>query len=147
VNDEERVSEENNAKHTATELNSAMTAVKEAIADKARTKASGNYVNLDQEKRQAYYSKVPNAEHIISGTPNATFTVNDVNSAASQVNADKTPLNGDNNLRVEKEHAKNTIDGLAQLNNAQEAKLKEQVQSATTLDGVQTVKNSSQTLN
>ncbi|WRN65962.1 hypothetical protein UM834_06790 [Staphylococcus aureus] len=30
------------------------------------------------------------------------------------------------------------------MNNAQKAKLKEQVQSATTLDGVQTVKNSSQ---
>ncbi|MFZ8360520.1 hypothetical protein ACO1LX_18900, partial [Staphylococcus aureus] len=108
-----------------------------------RTKASGNYVNADQEKRQAYDSKVTNAENIINGTPNATLTVNDVNSAASQVNAAKTALNGDNNLRVAKEHANNTIDGLAQLNNAQKAKLKEQVQSATTLDGVQTVKNSS----
>ncbi|CAA4024706.1 cell wall associated fibronectin-binding protein [Staphylococcus aureus] len=124
-----------------------MTALKAAIADKERTKASGNYVNADQEKRQAYDSKVTNAENIISGTPNATLTVNDVNSAASQVNAAKTALNGDNNLRVAKEHANNTIDGLAQLNNAQKAKLKEQVQSATTLDGVQTVKNSSQTLN
>lgn len=124
-----------------------MTVLKAAIADKERTKASGNYVNADQEKRQAYDSKVTNAENIINGTPNATLTVNDVNSATSQVNAAKTALNGDNNLRVAKEHANNTIDGLAQLNNAQKAKLKEQVQSATTLDGVQTVKNSSQTLN
>lgn len=46
--------------------------------------------------------KVTNAENIISGTPNATLTVNDVNSAASQVNAAKTALNGDNNLRVAK---------------------------------------------
>ncbi|EHM82838.1 putative extracellular matrix-binding protein ebh [Staphylococcus aureus subsp. aureus 21232] len=147
VNNAQRVSDANNVQHTATELNSAMTALKAAIADKERTKASGNYVNADQEKRQAYDSKVTNAENIISGTPNATLTVNDVNSAASQVNAAKTALNGDNNLRVAKEHANNTIDGLAQLNNAQKAKLKEQVQSATTLDGVQTVKNSSQTLN
>lgn len=147
VNNAQRVSDANNVQHTATELNGAMTALKEAIADKERTKASGNYVNADQEKRQAYDSKVSNAENIISGTPNATLTVNDVNSAASQVNAAKTALNGDNNLRVAKEHANNTIDGLAQLNNAQKAKLKEQVQSATTLDGVQTVKNSSQTLN
>ncbi|MFI3204756.1 hyperosmolarity resistance protein Ebh, partial [Staphylococcus aureus] len=147
VNNAQRVSDTNNVQHTATELNSAMTALKAAIADKERTKASGNYVNADQEKRQAYDSKVTNAENIISGTPNATLTVNDVNSAASQVNAAKTALNGDNNLRVAKEHANNTIDGLAQLNNAQKAKLKEQVQSATTLDGVQTVKNSSQTLN
>ncbi|MBR8892655.1 hyperosmolarity resistance protein Ebh, partial [Staphylococcus aureus] len=147
VNNAQRVSDANNVQHTATELNSAMTALKAAIADKERTKASGNYVNADQEKRQAYDSKVTNAENIINGTPNATLTVNDVNSAASQVNAAKTALNGDNNLRVAKEHANNTIDGLAQLNNAQKAKLKEQVQSATTLDGVQTVKNSSQTLN
>ncbi|CXF11160.1 cell wall associated fibronectin-binding protein [Staphylococcus aureus] len=147
VNNAQRVSDANNVQHTATELNSAMTALKAAIADKERTKASGNYVNADQEKRQAYDSKVTNAENIISGTPNATLTVNDVNSAASQVNAAKTALNGDNNLRVAKEHVNNTIDGLAQLNNAQKAKLKEQVQSATTLDGVQTVKNSSQTLN
>ncbi len=147
VNNAQRVSDANNVQHTATELNSAMTALKAAIADKERTKASGNYVNADQEKRQAYDSKVTNAENIISGTPNATLTVNDVNSATSQVNAAKTALNGDNNLRVAKEHANNTIDGLAQLNNAQKAKLKEQVQSATTLDGVQTVKNSSQTLN
>ncbi|HDC5988070.1 TPA: hyperosmolarity resistance protein Ebh, partial [Staphylococcus aureus] len=147
VNNAQRVSDANNVQHTATELNGAMTALKAAIADKERTKASGNYVNADQEKRQAYDSKVTNAENIINGTPNATLTVNDVNSAASQVNAAKTALNGDNNLRVAKEHANNTIDGLAQLNNAQKAKLKEQVQSATTLDGVQTVKNSSQTLN
>ncbi|HAY1189645.1 TPA: hypothetical protein JZZ67_002791, partial [Staphylococcus aureus] len=147
VNNAQRVSDANNVQRTATELNSAMTALKAAIADKERTKASGNYVNADQEKRQAYDSKVTNAENIISGTPNATLTVNDVNSAASQVNAAKTALNGDNNLRVAKEQANNTIDGLAQLNNAQKAKLKEQVQSATTLDGVQTVKNSSQTLN
>ncbi len=147
VNNAQRVSDANNVQRTATELNGAMTALKVAIADKERTKASGNYVNADQEKRQAYDSKVTNAENIISGTPNATLTVNDVNSAASQVNAAKTALNGDNNLRVAKEHANNTIDGLVQLNNVQKAKLKEQVQSATTLDGVQTVKNSSQTLN
>lgn len=147
VNNAQRVSDANNVQHTATELNGAMTALKAAIADKERTKTSGNYVNADQEKRQAYDSKVTNAENIINGTPNATLTVNDVNSATSQVNAAKTALNGDNNLRVAKENANNTIDGLAQLNNAQKAKLKEQVQSATTLEGVQTVKNSSQTLN
>jgi hypothetical protein len=50
----------------STELNGAMTALKAAIADKERTKACGNYVNADQEKRQAYDSKVTNAENIIN---------------------------------------------------------------------------------
>lgn len=92
VNNAQRVSDANNVQHTATELNGAMTALKAAIADKERTKASGNYVNADQEKRQAYDSKVTNAENIINGTPNATLTVNDVNSAASQVNAAKNSI-------------------------------------------------------
>ena len=34
-----------------------MTALKRAIADKAETKASGNYVNADANKRQAYDEK------------------------------------------------------------------------------------------
>ncbi|MBE2130013.1 GA module-containing protein, partial [Staphylococcus schweitzeri] len=114
---------------------------------KERTKASGNYVNADQEKRQAYDSKVTNAEKITSGTPKATLTDNDVKSATTQVNAAKTTINGDNNLRVAKEHDNNTIDGLARLKQAQKAKIKEQVPSATTVEGVQAVKNSSLTLN
>ncbi len=135
---------QNNVQHTATQLNCAtMTALKAAIADKEETKASGNYVNADQEKRQAYDSKVTNAENIINGTPNATLTVNDVNSATSQVNAANSIINGDNNLRVAKENANNTIDWLAQLNNAQ---VNEASSSATTLEGVAQTVNS-QTLN
>ena len=52
-----RVSAANGVEHTATELNTAMTALKRAIADKAETKASGNYVNVDANKRQAYDEK------------------------------------------------------------------------------------------
>ncbi|MBO8533901.1 hypothetical protein INO05_14985, partial [Staphylococcus aureus] len=37
VNNAQRVSDANNVQHTATELNSAMTALKAAIADKERT--------------------------------------------------------------------------------------------------------------
>ena len=53
-----RVSAANGVEHTATELNTAMTALKRAIADKAETKASGNYVNADANKRQAYDEKL-----------------------------------------------------------------------------------------
>ena len=52
-----RVSVANGVEHTATELNTAMTALKRAIADKADTKDSGNYVNADANKRQAYDEK------------------------------------------------------------------------------------------
>lgn len=142
-----RVSAANGVEHTATELNNAMTALKRAIADKAETKASGNYVNADANKRQAYDEKVTAAENIISGTPTPTLTPSDVTNAATQVTNAKTQLNGNHNLEVAKQNANTAIDGLTSLNGPQKAKLKEQVGQATTLPNVQTVRDNAQTLN
>lgn len=147
VNNAQRVSDANNVQHTATELNSAMTALKRAIADKAETKASGNYVNADANKRQAYDEKVTAAENIVSGTPTPTLTPADVTNAATQVTNAKTQLNGNHNLEVAKQNANTAIDGLTSLNGPQKAKLKEQVGQATTLPNVQTVRDNAQTLN
>lgn len=119
-----RVSAANGVEHTATELNNAMTALKRAIADKAETKASGNYVNADANKRQAYDEKVTAAENIISGTPTPTLTPSDVTNAATQVTNAKTQLNGNHNLDVAKQNANTAIDGLTSLNGPQKAKLK-----------------------
>ncbi|HDV4306006.1 TPA: hyperosmolarity resistance protein Ebh, partial [Staphylococcus aureus] len=142
-----RVSAANGVEHTATELNTAMTALKRAIADKAETKASGNYVNVDANKRQAYDEKVTAAENIVSGTPTPTLTPSDVTNAATQVTNAKTQLNGNHNLEVAKQNANTAIDGLTSLNGPQKAKLKEQVGQATTLPNVQTVRDNAQTLN
>lgn len=142
-----RVSAANGVEHTATELNTAMTALKRAIADKADTKASGNYVNADANKRQAYDEKVTAAENIVSGTPTPTLTPSDVTNAATQVTNAKTQLNGNHNLEVAKQNANTAIDGLTSLNGPQKAKLKEQVGQATTLPNVQTVRDNAQTLN
>lgn len=147
VNNAQRVSDANNVQHTATELNGAMTALKAAIADKAETKASGNYVNADANKRQAYDEKVTAAENIISVTPTPTLTPSDVTNAATQVTNAKTQLNGNHNLEVAKQNANTAIDGLTSLNGPQKAKLKEQVGQATTLPNVQTVRDNAQTLN
>ncbi len=142
-----RVSVANGVEHTVTELNTAMTALKRAIADKADTKASGNYVNADANKRQAYDEKVTAAENIVSGTPTPTLTPSDVTNAATQVTNAKTQLNGNHNLEVAKQNANTAIDGLTSLNGPQKAKLKEQVGQATTLPNVQTVRDNAQTLN
>ncbi|WP_460910850.1 hypothetical protein, partial [Staphylococcus aureus] len=63
-----RVSAANGVEHTATEINTAMKALQRAIADKADAKTSGNYVNADANKRQAYDDKVTAAESIVNGT-------------------------------------------------------------------------------
>lgn len=142
-----RVSAANGVEHTATEINTAMTALKRAIADKADTKTSGNYVNADANKRQAYDEKVTAAESIVNGTPTPTLTPSDVTNAATQVTNAKTQLNGNHNLEVAKQNANTAIDGLTSLNGPQKAKLKEQVGQATTLPNVQTVRDNAQTLN
>ena len=118
------VSAANGVEHTATELNTAMTALKRAIADKAETKASGNYVNADANKRQAYDEKVTAAENIVSGTPTPTLTPSDVTNAATQVTNAKTQLNGNHNLEVAKQNANTAIDGLTSLNGPQKQNLK-----------------------
>ncbi|WP_415918579.1 DUF1542 domain-containing protein [Staphylococcus warneri] len=147
VTNGKRVAEVNAINQLATELNNAMTNLKQSIVDKEQTLNSINYINADEDKRQTYTTQVNNAESIINGTQNGVLIPSQITNAATQVTTAKDDLNGDNNLRVAKEHANNTIDGLAQLNDAQKTALKTQVASANTLPEVQTIKSDAQTLN
>ena len=114
---------------------------------KLTQKASGNYVNADANKRQAYDEKVTAAENIVSGTPTPTLTPSDVTNAATQVTNAKTQLNGNHNLEVAKQNANTAIDGLTSLNGPQKQNLKNKLGQATTLPNVQTVRDNAQTLN
>ncbi len=142
-----RVADVNGVKQLATTLNTSMGNLRQSIANKAETLTNGNYINADNDKRNAYDTQVANAESIINGTNNVVLVPTDIDNATTSVTNAYNALNGDNNLRVAKENANNTIDGLAQLNNVQKANLKEQVQNARTLPDVQTVKTNAQTLN
>ncbi|MFH7202714.1 DUF1542 domain-containing protein, partial [Staphylococcus aureus] len=146
VNNAQRVSDANNVQHTATELNGAMTALKAAIADKERTKASSNYVNADQEKRQAYDSKVTNAENIINATSQPTLDPSAVTQAANQVNTNKTALNGAQNLANKKQETTANINQLSHLNNAQKQDLNTQVTNAPNISTVNQVKTKAEQL-
>ncbi|WP_435056198.1 hyperosmolarity resistance protein Ebh [Staphylococcus pasteuri] len=142
-----RVADVNGVKQLATTLNTSMGNLRQSIANKAETLTNGNYINADNDIRNAYDTQVANAESIINGTNNVVLVPTDIDNATTSVTNAYNALNGDNNLRVAKENANNTIDGLAQLNNVQKANLKEQVQNAQTLHDVQTVKTNAQTLN
>ncbi|WP_424842390.1 hyperosmolarity resistance protein Ebh [Staphylococcus pasteuri] len=141
------VADVNGVKQLATTLNTSMGNLRQSIANKAETLTNGNYINADNDKRNAYDTQVANAESIINGTNNVVLVPTDIDNATTSVTNAYNALNGDNNLRVAKENANNTIDGLAQLNNVQKANLREQVQNAQTLPDVQTVKTNAQTLN
>ncbi len=114
--------------------------LKQAIADKDATKATVNFTDADQAKQQAYNTAVTNAENIISKANGGNATQTEVEQAIQQVNAAKQALNGNANVQHAKDEATALINN-DDLNQAQKDALKQQVQNATTVAGVNNVRN------
>ncbi len=121
--------------------------LKQAIADKDATKATVNFTDADQAKQQAYNTAVTNAENIISKATGGNATQTEVEQAIQQVNAAKQALNGNANVQHAKDEATALINNSNDLNQAQKDALKQQVQNATTVAGVNNVKQTAQELN
>ena len=121
--------------------------LKQAIADKDATKATVNFTDADQAKQQAYNTAVTNAENIISKANGGNATQAEVEQAIKQVNAAKQALNGNANVQHAKDEATALINSSNDLNQAQKDALKQQVQNATTVAGVNNVKQTAQELN
>ena len=121
--------------------------LKQAIADKDATKATVNFTDADQAKQQAYNTAVTNAENIISKANGGNATQTEVEQAIQQVNAAKQALNGNANVQHAKDEATALINSSNDLNQAQKNALKQQVQNATTVAGVNNVKQTAQELN
>ncbi|CUF56143.1 DUF1542 domain-containing protein [Staphylococcus aureus] len=141
------VDEANQIKQNAQNLNTAMGNLKQAIADKDATKATVNFTDADQAKQQAYNTAVTNAENIISKANGGNATQAEVEQAIKQVNAAKQALNGNANVQHAKDEATALINSSNDLNQAQKDALKQQVQNATTVAGVNNVKQTAQELN
>lgn len=130
VNLANTVNDVNQVKATTSALDQAMSALKQGIADKDQTIADGNYTNANPDKQQAYSDAIHHAEQIINGTPNAIVDPQTVTNALQQVDQTKGDLNGNDNLHDAQQQASTMIDGLPNLNPAQKAALKEQVNQA-----------------
>lgn len=147
INGAHTVDEANQIKQNAQNLNTAMGNLKQAIADKDATKATVNFTDADQAKQQAYNTAVTNAENIISKANGGNATQAEVEQAIKQVNAAKQALNGNANVQHAKDEATALINSSNDLNQAQKDALKQQVQNATTVAGVNNVKQTAQDLN
>ncbi|MBZ6503511.1 hyperosmolarity resistance protein Ebh [Staphylococcus aureus] len=147
INGAHTVDEANQIKQNAQNLNTAMGNLKQAIADKDATKATVNFTDADQAKQQAYNTAVTNAENIISKANGGNATQTEVEQAIQQVNAAKQALNGNANVQHAKDEATALINSSNDLNQAQKDALKQQVQNATTVAGVNNVKQTAQELN
>lgn len=147
INGAHTVDEANQIKQNAQNLNTAMGNLKQAIADKDATKALVNFTDADQAKQQAYNTAVTNAENIISKANGGNATQSEVEQAIQQVNTAKQALNGNANVQHAKDEATALINSSNDLNQAQKDALKQQVQNATTVAGVNNVKQTAQELN
>ncbi|HIA7083826.1 TPA: hyperosmolarity resistance protein Ebh, partial [Staphylococcus aureus] len=147
INGAHQIEAVNTIKQNATNLNSAMGNLRQAVADKEQVKRTEDYADADTAKQNAYNSAVSSAETIINQSTNPTMSVNDVNSATSAVTTNKNALNGDEKLAQSKTDAVRAIDALPHLNNAQKADVKSKINAASNIAGVNTIKQQGTDLN
>ncbi|HGZ8375498.1 TPA: hyperosmolarity resistance protein Ebh, partial [Staphylococcus aureus] len=147
INGAHQIDAVNTIKQNATNLNSAMGNLRQAVADKDQVKRTEDYADADTAKQNAYNSAVSSAETIINQTTNPTMSVDDVNRATSAVTSNKNALNGYEKLAQSKTDAARAIDALPHLNNAQKADVKSKINAASNIAGVNTVKQQGTDLN
>src|SRR5699024_9546990 len=107
----------------ATALDGNMGDLKESVADVDATKASVNYTNADEEAQKAYDAAVEAANAIVA-KEGANADSAAVQAALEKVKETKEALNGDSKLADTKQAAKDAIDKLNNLNEAQKAAAK-----------------------
>lgn len=146
VNAAQRVSGVTDLKNSATSLNNAMDQLKQAIADHDTIVAGGNYTNASPDKQGAYTDAYNAAKNIVNGSPNVITNAADVTAATQRVNNAETGLNGDTNLATAKQQAKDALRQMTHLSDAQKQSITGQIDSATQVTGVQSVKDNATNL-
>ncbi|MDV0110527.1 matrix-binding protein, partial [Staphylococcus aureus] len=134
------------AQNTANELNTAMGQLQNGINDQNTVKQQVNFTDADQGKKDAYTNAVTNAQGILDKANGQNMTKAQVEAALNQVTTAKNALNGDANVRQAKSDAKANLGTLTHLNNAQKQDLTSQIEGATTVNGVNSVKTKAQDL-
>ena len=146
MNAAQRVSGVTDLKNSATSLNNAMDQLKQAIADRDTIVAGGNYTNASPDKQGAYTDAYNAAKNIVNGSPNVITNAADVTAVTQRVNNAETGLNGDTNLATAKQQAKDTLRQMTHLSDAQKQSITGQIDSATQVTGVQSVKDNATNL-
>ncbi|MDU3839002.1 MAG: hypothetical protein E7G58_12340, partial [Staphylococcus aureus] len=134
-------------KSNITALNTAMTKLKDSVADNNTIKSDQNYTDATPANKQAYDNAVNAAKGVIGETTNPTMDVNTVNQKAASVKSTKDALDGQQNLQRAKTEATNAITHASDLNQAQKNALTQQVNSAQNVQAVNDIKQTTQSLN
>ncbi|ETO51512.1 hypothetical protein Y002_14075 [Staphylococcus aureus MUM270] len=141
------VSEVTAAKNAATELNTQMGNLEQAIHDQNTVKQSVNFTDADKAKRDAYTNAVSRAETILNKTQGANTSKQDVEAAIQSVTSAKNALNGDQNLATAKDKANAFVDTLNGLNQQQQDLAHQAINNADTVTGIANIINDQIDLN
>ncbi|HGW4684535.1 TPA: DUF1542 domain-containing protein, partial [Staphylococcus aureus] len=133
-------------KQNAQNVNTAMSNLKQGIANKDTVKASENYHDADADKQTAYTNAVSQAEGIINQTTNPMLNPDDITRALTQVTDAKNGLNGEAKLATEKQNAKDAVNAMTHLNDAQKQALKGQIDQSPEIAIVNQVKQTATSL-
>ncbi|OHO70132.1 hypothetical protein HMPREF2580_06500 [Staphylococcus sp. HMSC036D05] len=130
----------------AKDLNNAMKAMRDSIANQEQVRQGSNYTNEDHTQQQAYDDAVNNINRIITES-NATMDPQAINQATQTLNSAKQGLHGDQKLQDDKNNAKQEIDNLTGLTNAQKQTLNDAINQLTNRPDVKRKLNEAKYLN
>ncbi|WIL24344.1 hypothetical protein QPR39_02530 [Staphylococcus aureus] len=133
-------------KSSANTLNGAMCTLRNSIQDNTATKNGQNYLDATERNKTNYNNAVDSANVVINATSNPNMDANAINQIATQVTSTKNALNGDAKLAEAKAAVKQNLGTLNHITNAQRTALEGQINQATTVEGVNTVKTNANTL-
>ena len=133
----------NDYANTATTLDGAMKDLADTAAGADTT--SGNYTNADADKQAVLQKAIADAQTLAKSTTEAA-DADKVTAAKQAIEAAQAALNGNDKLAQAKTKAKETINGLKNLNQAQKEAALAQVEAATTVDAANDYANTATTL-
>ena len=131
----------------AKDLDNDMKALKDKTQQVIIDKASPNYTESSDDRKETLNQSLNNAEAIINKTNGTDANKEQVEQVLNQLNQASENLNGDQRVQEAKTDANNTIDQLKYLNTSQQQTAKDNVQHATKLDEIATAKANAQALN
>lgn len=141
-----RVSGVDTVKQNAQHLDQAMTNLQNGINNESQVKSSEKYRDADTNKQQEYDNAITAAKAILNKQHGPNTAQNDVEAALRRVNTAKNALNGDAKLIAAQNAAKQHLGTLTHITTAQRNDLTNQISQATNLAGVESVKQSANSL-
>ena len=131
------------ASDKATNLDSSMGDLKKASIDSESIKNNVEYVNASADKQKAFDDAMKAASDVLNGKQADYKTVLDLIISLSNA---KDNLDGAKNFNNSKQVAKDVIDNLANLNDAQKVTAKKEIDSATQENAITTAVNKAKNL-